>query len=302
MAGNGNFGVAVGVALAAATWGLWWMPMRALAEAGIWGDWVSLAIFGTLTLLFLPFAWVRRARLREAGWLLAAIGLVGGGGFALWNHAVLTGEVVRVTLMFYLAPIWATGLAVVVLRERLHWLRAVSIALGLGGALVVLGFEGGIPMPRSTGEWMALAAGWGFALGATGMRRLGAGGALEKSFVTFAGGAVGSLLLILLTSTGQAPQPAAVLAALPLLIGCILYTLPLTWLQIRGAERLDPGRVAVLLLLELPVGVISAAILTDEPFGWREAFGCILILAAGVAEAMAAMPRPAQLGLGGVKP
>jgi hypothetical protein len=31
---------------------------------------------------------------------------------------------------------------------------------------------------------------------------------------------------------------------------------------------------------------VSAAILTDEPFGWREAVGCILIVGAGLIEGL----------------
>jgi drug/metabolite transporter (DMT)-like permease len=32
------------------------------------------------------------------------------------------------------------------------------------------------------------------------------------------------------------------------------------------------------------VGVISAALLTDEPFGWREATGTALVVLAGIVE------------------
>jgi drug/metabolite transporter (DMT)-like permease len=53
-----------------------------------------------------------------------------------------------------------------------------------------------------------------------------------------------------------------------------------------GAGRLDPGRVAVLLLLEVLASAISAALLTDEPFGLHELIGCILILAAGLVEGL----------------
>jgi drug/metabolite transporter (DMT)-like permease len=40
----------------------------------------------------------------------------------------------------------------------------------------------------------------------------------------------------------------------------------------------------MLLLVEVLVGVASAAILLDEPFGLREMMGAILILSAGVVE------------------
>lgn len=278
------------VAFAAAIWGIWWMPLRALGELGVWGDWASLMLYGAIALALAPVAWRRRARLREAGVILVVLGLFAGGGYSLWNHALVTGDVVRVTLMFYLAPIWATVLAVTVLRERLVWLRGLSLVLGLGGAAVVLGFEGGFPLPRSTGEWMGIVSGMCFAVAATATRWLGAGGATEKCFATFAGAALVALALIALASAGRAPGSDALMAALPLLAASALYLLTMGWLQIWGNERLDPGRVAILLLLEVVVGAGSAAILTDEPFGWREAGGCVLILAAGLAEGLAVLP------------
>jgi hypothetical protein len=50
--------------------------------------------------------------------------------------------------------------------------------------------------------------------------------------------------------------------------------------------------VSLLLLLEVAVAALSAALLAGEPFGVREAAGCILILAAGALEGGAEL-RPA---------
>lgn len=38
------------------------------------------------------------------------------------------------------------------------------------------------------------------------------------------------------------------------------------------------------MLSEVVVGVLSAALLTDEPFGWREATGATLIVLVGITE------------------
>ena len=115
------------------------------------GDWSSLALYGAATLVLLPIAWHRRRRLRAGGRPLLLIGLSFGAVLTLWNHGVLVGEVVRVVLLFYLAPVWATGLAWLLLGERPGARRLVTILMGLGGAAVVLGFEGGFPLPRSEG-------------------------------------------------------------------------------------------------------------------------------------------------------
>ncbi len=47
---------------------------------------------------------------------------------------------------------------------------------------------------------------------------------------------------------------------------------------------MDPGRVCIVLMLEIVVAAATATALTDEPFGWREALGSALIMGAGVVE------------------
>ena len=58
------------------------------------------------------------------------------------------------------------------------------------------------------------------------------------------------------------------------------------FLIVWSSGRLDPGRVAILLLFEVLASAASAALLTNEPFGWREMAGCILILGAGLIEGL----------------
>ena len=63
-----------------------------------------------------------------------------------------------------------------------------------------------------------------------------------------------------------------------------LGMLPITYLTIWPATVLSPGRVGMLLMVEVLVGVGSAALLTDETFGIREMAGALLIISAGVVE------------------
>jgi drug/metabolite transporter (DMT)-like permease len=65
-----------------------------------------------------------------------------------------------------------------------------------------------------------------------------------------------------------------------------LSMLPITYLTIWPATVLSPGRVGMLLMVEVIVGVVSAAILTDEQFGVREFAGTMLIISAGVVEVL----------------
>lgn len=275
------------VAVAATFWGLWWLPVRWLDRSGLPGDWATLALNASALAILMPYLWTRRRWLARAGVGLWLAGLLYGVMMALWNHALIVGEVVRVVLLFYLAPIWSTLLALFILRARIGPMRALSIVLGLAGAAVILGFEGGVPMPRSEGDWFGLVAGLVFAFSATFARESGAGGGFEMTILSFAGGMLFGLLLAMLSPV--APTGREMLEAIPLAVAIALCgMLPITWLVLWGATHLDPGRVSILLLLEVAASAISAAILTDEPFGWRETIGCVMILLAGLAEAASA--------------
>jgi drug/metabolite transporter (DMT)-like permease len=74
----------------------------------------------------------------------------------------------------------------------------------------------------------------------------------------------------------------------------LLLVLPgyfaITW----GTPQLNPGTVGLLFMTEISVGAISAALLTNEPFGIREITGIVLISLAGLAEVL--LPAARRLG------
>lgn len=281
------------VALSGAFWGLWWIPLRRLEGDGLSGNWANIALYGAATLVLLPMVALRaRPKRRDLGQLLV-IGLSSGLGFALWNNALLYGAVVRVTLLFYLSPVWATLLGLAFLRDSISPLRLMSILLGLAGASMVLKFEGILPVPRDLAEWSALVSGMSFALMAVYVRRSHDLGALEKTFANqlFA---IPFAALFLFFLPAPAPSAGALLASLPMvLLGCI-WLVPVMFLILWGAGRLDPGRVSIMLLFEVLASAVSAALLTDEPFGWRETVGCLLILGAGLVEGVDQLRQSAR--------
>jgi drug/metabolite transporter (DMT)-like permease len=77
--------------------------------------------------------------------------------------------------------------------------------------------------------------------------------------------------------------------SLPSAALCMVWLIPITWMVLWGAAYLDPGRVSILLLLEIVAAAISSSLLTNEPFGWREAVGCVLVLGAGLLEGFSEM-------------
>jgi drug/metabolite transporter (DMT)-like permease len=288
------------LALASVAWGLWWLPLHWLADRGLSGYWQGVVLYGSGALILALPLWPRRQKVDFANALLWVISLFTGVALAMYNAALLTDEVVRVTLLFYLSPIWSTLLAFIVLKEPIRLIRIASVAVGLLGAAVVLGGDGGIPMPHSLGEWMGFFSGVGTAIGSTYVRKaeLTEGtvspGGLEQTCTTFlVASAVGILFALTLPSTSLSAFPSSNIfwSTLPWAVGITMgWLLPQTWFYFWSAKHLDPGRVSLLMLLEVPVAAISAALVLHTPLGWHEVIGCALVILAGSAESLSQGP------------
>ncbi len=275
------------VVVSGVLWGLFWMPFRALSEAGFEGGWASLAFYLGATLVLLPGALLRWHRLRSAGWSLILTGAIAGAAFSLYATALLLTEVVRVLLLFYLTPIWGTLLGRLLLGERITANRGVALALGLAGLVVILGFEGGYPLPRNAGDWLALISGIAWAYGSLRVYSQPQIEVYETVFAFFAGGMLVTAAVAFLPMASNEIVPTwDVLGSgwpwLALLIA--LFGVPPVIMVLWGAACLSPGRVGILLMGEVVVGVTSAAVWSGEPFGLREVIGTVLIAGAAFIE------------------
>jgi drug/metabolite transporter (DMT)-like permease len=145
-----------------------------------------------------------------------------------------------------------------------------------------------LPVPRNSGDWFALMSGLFWSLGSVKLFQGGAHRILEKvtAFVFFA--LLMSLLLVVWHqgNLDGLPQLSSLDKARYWIVLIALSMLPITYLTIWPATVLSPGRVGMLLMVEVIVGVVSAAILTDEQFGVREFAGTMLIISAGVVEVL----------------
>ena len=88
---------------------------------------------------------------------------------------------------------------------------------------------------------------------------------------------------------GSLPRDAVISVA-PWVLFATLYIMPTLTMTLWPATVLVPAKAGLLLMTEVVVGTLSAALLSGEPFGLREAVGCILITGALVAEVI--MPAP----------
>jgi drug/metabolite transporter (DMT)-like permease len=266
-------------------WGFYWLPVRRLGELGLGGAWGTLAIVASAALLLLPFAVKARARLKRAHPVALASIALGGTAFVLYSVALLYGRVAIVILLFFLTPVWSTLLARYVMGWPTPWLRLLAIAVGMAGLVLVLGADGGLPMPQGLGDWLGLASGFLWAVATTGIRARGEGGPGESAFVFALGATVGAAVL----APVLAPLPAIDAATLLPAAGWSVAAGALWWgVSMAGlmwaAARLEPARVGILLMAEVLVGVVSAALIAGEALGTLEILGGLLVLSAGVLE------------------
>lgn len=261
-------------------WGLIWYPYRILRDAGIDGVLAPTATYSVALLLALAFFRPSFARFTPT-WALFWLALAAGGCNLGYVLATMNGEVVRVLLLFYLAPLWTVLLSRALLGERLNGVGLFVITLSLAGAATILWHpEAGMPVPRNAADWLGLGAGFSFALFNVLSRYIKGITIEAKSMVSFAGVIIVGLGLAAAGFTATL-RPAAV--SIWLLLGLIGVVLVLVNLVVQyGLERVPANRAIVIMLSEVGFAALSSWLLADESFGLREWSGGAMIIAASV--------------------
>ncbi|MDD2702135.1 MAG: DMT family transporter [Sideroxydans sp.] len=272
-----------GLLSGALVWGLIWYPYRVLqdnAVSGALATGLSYALAMLCGAFILPRLWRERSTLD--GWVLLLIMSTGWAnlGYVL---GMLQGEVMRVLLLFYLAPVWTILFAYWLLDEKLNRYGYGIVALSLSGALIMLWEpELGVPFPQNVSEWLGLSAGMGFALSNVVSRRSTHLSVEVKSFSMW----LGTVLLtvpFLLWQGGLAQQLAAVSMSswgLMLVLGMVLCA---TSFAVQyGVTHIPANRAVVLFLFELVVAAAASWLLAGESMEWREWIGAALIISASL--------------------
>jgi drug/metabolite transporter (DMT)-like permease len=282
--------------LSAAFWGLFWIPLRRFEAAGLSPAWAGVGQFLTPVVVLLPVAVWFAVRGRPTGVGCWKTAIFTGGAFALYADSLLLTEVARALILFYVSPVWSTVLEVVIMKRRLTAPRILAIVMGLAGLYVILGGNGELPVPRNAGDWMALLSGMFWAYGSTRVRMAPEVSLFENvfSFFTFAALVGLTVAMLPIEAAGRPPSVDETMFFLPwLLLITIAFLIPVMCMQLYAVKLVDPGRVGILFQTEAVFGIASAAILIDEPFGWQEAIGATLVVAASLTEVMINRPRAA---------
>ncbi|MDO8988148.1 MAG: DMT family transporter [Sideroxyarcus sp.] len=273
----------LGVLSGALVWGLIWYPYRFLQDSGVSGAMATLITYVLAMLsgaFMLPRIWRERSTF---GWW--ALLLVFSAGWANLGYVLgmLQGEVMRVLLLFYLAPVWTILFSFWLLGERLNRYGYFIIALSLGGAMVMLWEpELGVPVPQNLSEWLGLSAGMGFALSNVVSRRAAHLSVQMKSYSLWMGTVV-LTLPFLLWQGGVSGLAAAISASSWLLLALMGIVLCATSFAVQfGVTHLPANRAVVLFQFELVIAAISSYFLAQEVMELRDWLGAALIVSASL--------------------
>ncbi len=264
----------------AMVWGLSWIAFKALHGHGLHPLWSTVIVYaGALAALL---AW-RPGSLRSL-WahpqllaLVAAAGMTNVG----FNWSVTVGDVVRVTLLFYLMPVWSVGLAWWLLGERPTRAALGRLVLALAGLVLVLHRPGAAwPLPSGAADFLALLGGFCFALTNALLRRWRDTPRDARVLAMFSGGLLMSGALVL-AGLAEGGAPALSAAWLPWALVLTLAFLGGNLALQYGAARLPAQVTALIMLAEVVFAAVSAVLLgAATPTAWTWAGGALIVLAA----------------------
>jgi drug/metabolite transporter (DMT)-like permease len=261
----------------ATVWGLIWYPYRLLEQAGVSG---ALATVWTYAGAFVLGVVFLRPRL-QLSWMLAAIALSTGWANVGFTMAVIYGDVMRVVLLFYLAPVWTIVFARLLLNEKLSGAGyALMIFAFVGAAVMLWQPQAGWPVPRTAAEWAGLSAGAMFALSNVLIRKAAHVEIELKVLAVFVGGIVAGLGCIAAVPPAAVWEPVFGQAYLLCLLAVVILAVNLAVQH--GLMHIGANRAIVIYLFELVVTALSAWLLAGETLTLREWCGGLIIIVAGL--------------------
>ncbi|WP_108881925.1 EamA family transporter [Anderseniella sp. Alg231-50] len=272
---------ALAIGVGAGLWGLFWIPLRYLSEAGFGPFWsAAMAMGAGLPVALLAASRWGKWRSDHVRWMA----LVGGGigiSEVCYFYAVVSTDVIRAIFLFYMLPIWATLIDRVVFGVRLNPWRAFAILLAFAGLWLLLGGDGGLPVPRNAGDWAGLVAGffWGFTLSMV-RGRAEVDPYWNVASAVFFGTLFAALAAVLIGSVKFSAGVFTPTLAVGVLAFGILVFWPSMIGQLWGARLVPATRAALLTMTEIVVATISAWALIGTSMTTLSVVGGLVIVVA----------------------
>jgi drug/metabolite transporter (DMT)-like permease len=271
-------------------WGLWWVPIRWIESLGLTGAQAGITCNLGAALAIGAYLLLGRIRPVISPRTMLGAALIGV-AFSSYTVAFTLSDVVRVILLFYLAPGWSKIIEWAFLGQRWRHSSTLTLGLSLIGAYLVLGGDVSL-QSIGLGDVLALLSGVFWAVGAALVFTGARAPASTLTLATVIWSMAVSLSFAFITGEAMPTPDSGVAIGAALVIG-VIYMLPILGLTLWSAQRLAPALLSFLFTLEIVAGVASGAWLSGDPFGLMQLAGGSLIITAALFEACAALRKPA---------
>ncbi|MDR3392838.1 MAG: DMT family transporter [Sulfuriferula sp.] len=269
--------------MSAAMWGITWWPLKQFGAAGLSGPLISLASYGLVGLIGIPLLLRERDAWKGQIGLLLLLALFGGWANASFVRALMIGDVVRVMLLFYLAPVWSVLGGWLFLHETVTRRRMLAVSTSIFGAFLVIGGTAAFTSPLTVADFLALSAGLAFAGNNLVTRAAQSVPMISKTIAVFIGCGVVSGMMVWQQGAAQPVwTPTLVMALLAFGFGWLVLA---TFTTQYGVTHIETGRAGIILIVELLAAVFSAMIIGGEKLAPSEWIGGTLIACAAIIEA-----------------
>ena len=273
--------------VSASAWGLYWLPLRTIEEAGMPGSWSVVFMNAFPLIILVPLITLMRRNLFLHLFPMFWAGLMIGAAFTLYATSLVETSVVRATLLFYLSPIWGTIIGVIWLSERLTLVRIISIILAMLGLILLLSFSGNSTfLALNLGDLFGLLSGFFWAMGASFIKKWPSAPTLPLTGIVYIFSTVFSVFFALWIYEDSFPDGLTILrTSFTAASWSIIILLPSFWIIFKISKVLFPGRVGILMMSEVVVAIVSAKFLIpEESMSFYQWLGALAIICAGLLE------------------
>lgn len=272
--------------IAATLWGVSWYPLRLLQSQGLDGMWTTLIVYSVALLIGLFLYYKHLVYFSRQPWILLLVALGNAWCNVAFILAVIDGQVMRVLLLFYLTPLWATLLGRFWLREQLSPMSWLTLALAITGALIMLWDPAmGLPWPKSFTDILAITSGMAFAVANAAVRKLQDTSIPAKNLAAWIGVVVLSVAGILWHDSSLPLVSVNVITWTVLLGGLLIMVM--TYTVQYGVTHMAVHRSSIILLFELVAGAVSSQWLSNEQLGLQDWIGGFFVILAAYFSARA---------------
>jgi len=265
-------------------WGITWLPIKLINEMGLDSMQLILIAFSSGAIVSLPWLFKQHARWKSSLGFMLMIGIAGGFANSAFQTAIVHGDVIRVMILFYMLPVWSVIGGRIFLQEQIDRFRLSAVVLCLAGAAIILDVWSTSWQGISWIDLLAIGSGLGLAATNILFRFTQTIPLMSKISVTFIGCTV-IIGAFLGTSTTSAALPGNQAIPLAMLYGAIwimLITIGTQW----AVTKMEAGRSSIILVMELVVAVVSAAIISNAQLGMNEMIGGAMVIGAALVEGM----------------